>query len=314
MLNFGEVKKVNLRDIWKHEANDFTPWLENNINTLGNSLGLDLEVLEREANHGDFSVDLVAKDLGSGDIVIIENQLTLTDHDHLGKLITYASGFNASKIIWISEFFRDEHRQAMEWLNQRTDTETQFFGVIISVMQIDDSKPAFNFNPIVFPNEWQKQKKKNTKSNVSVKGEAYRVFYQGLIDDLRENYKFTGARVGQPQNWYAFSSGFTGIPYSGCFSQGKRVRVELYIDQGDVDKNKQIFDSLYDKRNKIESNFDGTIEWERLDDKRASRIAIYRDGTIDDPESELSEIHSWMVENLIKFKKIFGPYLKKILK
>ncbi len=314
MIHFGKIKKLNLRDVWSKEAHDFTPWLADNISALGEVLGLELELEAREAGVGDFSLDLLAKDLGSGGVVIIENQLTPTDHDHLGKLLTYAAGFGASTIVWVAEAIRDEHRQALEWLNQRTDTDTQFFGVVIEVIQIDDSKPAYNFKPVIFPNEWQKSKRRQTAGQASTRGEAYRTFFQALIDDLRENHKFTGARMGQPQNWYSFSSGFSGVTYGPVFAQNKRVRVEVYIDQGDTVINKALFDALNEDKVGIEADCQTSLEWERLDDKRASRIAVYRDGSIDLTDDGLQEIHTWMIDNLLKFKKAFGPRIKSCLK
>lgn len=313
MSDFGALKKVPLREIWAHEAIDFTPWLATNIEALGEALGLELELTGKEAPVGDFSLDLLAKDLGSSKTVIVENQLTQTDHDHLGKLLTYAAGFNASIVIWVSEVVRDEHRQALEWLNQRTDTETQFFAVVVEVLRIDESKPAFNFKPIVFPNEWQKSKRQRISSPVSSKGEKYRVYYQVLIDELREIHSFTGARVGQPQNWYSFSSGIQGIVFSAVFAQGGKARAEIYIDQGDQENNKKLFDTLKEKEQEIEKNFGGSLEWERLDEKRASRIAIYRDGSVESPDSELEEIRKWHIENLLKIKKVFTPQIKVIL-
>ena len=314
MSNFGELQKVTLRDIWPHEATNFTPWLADNIDALGDALGLELELTEREASVGDFSLDLLAKDLGSSRTVIIENQLTQTDHDHLGKLLTYAAGFNASTVIWVAETIRDEHRQALEWLNQRTDTETAFFAVVIEVLKIDDSKPAFNFKPVIFPNEWQKSKKQRATTNVSSKGEKYRTYFQSLIDELREEHKFTGARVGQPQNWYSFSSGIQGILFSAVFSQGGKARAELYIDQGDRDKNKSLFDALKNREREIADKYGNTLEWERLDEKRGSRIAIYREGTIETSDSELEEIHTWHIENLLKIKEVLTPEIKQALK
>ncbi len=314
MNDFGELKRIPLREIWSHEATDFTPWLAENIKALGDTLGLELELTDREASVGDFSLDLLAKDLGNSRTVIIENQLTQTDHDHLGKLLTYAAGFNASTVIWVSEVVRDEHRQALEWMNQRTDTETQFFAVVVEVLKIDGSKPAFNFKPVVFPNEWQKSKKQRTSINTSSKGEKYRVYYQALIDDLREKHKFTGARIGQPQNWYSFSSGIQGILYSAVFAQGGKVRAEIYIDQGDQEKNKILFDALKAYEQEITDRYKSPLEWERLDEKRASRIAIYRDGTIESSDSELEEIRTWHIENLLKIKKVFTPEIHKALK
>ena len=311
MTKFGVLQRLDLRKIWENEARDFTPWLADHIQELGETLGLELELTQREADVGDFSLDILAKDLGTGKIVIIENQLTKTDHDHLGKLLTYASGFDAFTVVWIAETIRDEHRQALEWLNQRTDSETQFFGVVIEVLQIDESKPAFNFKPVVFPNEWQKTQRKRSETTVSSRGEAYRAYFQKLIDDLRETHKFTGAKVGQPQNWYSFTSGYYGVTYGATFAQGRRVRAELYIDMGDFDKNKRLFDVLAEDRERIEQEYGEPLEWERLDEKRASRIAVYRQGAIDNDEETLADIRNWMIDRLLKMKKVFSKELKK---
>lgn len=311
MTTFGTLQRIELRNIWQNEARDFTPWLADHIQELGESLGIELELIQREADVGDFSLDLLAKNLGTNKIVVIENQLNKTDHDHLGKLLTYASGFDASTVIWIAESIRDEHRQALEWLNQRTDSETQFFAVTIEILQIDDSKPAFNFNPIVFPNEWQKTQRKRSETTISPRSEAYRQFFQRLIDELRDTHNFTRAKIGQPQSWYSFASGVSGITYAACFGQGEKARVELYIDLEDFDKNKLLFDKFIENKVQIEQDYGEPFEWERLDEKRASRIAIYRQGTINDNEETLAEIRIWMIEKLLKMKKVFSKRLKK---
>lgn len=313
-MQFGKIKKLNPRDSWPKEAKDFTPWLADNIGALGEALGMELELKDTEATVGDFSLDLLAEDLGSGHTVIIENQLNQTDHDHLGKLLTYAAGFGASTVVWVAEVVRDENRQALEWLNQRTDEDTQFFGVVIEVFKIDDSKPAYSFKPVVSPSEWQKSKKRQASGTVSAKGVTYRNYFQALIDELREKYQFTNAKIGQPQNWYSFSSGISGILFGAVFVQGGKARTELYIDVGEGEKNKALFDWLYDQREEIHSKLGKQLEWERLDDKRASRIAVYRDGSIQSNEEELIQIKAWHVENLINFKKILTPLIKKGLK
>jgi hypothetical protein len=176
-------------------------------------------------------------------------------------------------------------------------------------MQIDDSQPAYNFRPIVFPNEWQKQSRHRPGKAPSKKVEGYRDFFQKLIDELREEYKFTGARIAQLQNWYSFASGFSNISYGANFPQGGKARVEIYFDQGDAQSNKQLFDHLNAMHSEIEQKFGSPLEWERLDNRRGSRIAIYRTGTIDDSPSELEGIREWMIEKLLQFKKIFTPEL-----
>jgi hypothetical protein len=314
MNTFGSLKKLSLRDIWQNESTDFTPWLQENISALSEALGMELEVKQREADVGDFSLDLLAHDVGSNRVVIIENQLKETDHDHLGKILTYASGYNASVIIWIAESIRDEHRQALEWLNQRTDDDTEFFGVVIEILQIDNSKPAFNFKPVIFPNEWQKTTSRSSSGQTSPKMESYRKYFQSLIDTLRTKHHFTNAKVGQPQSWYAFSTGFSKIVYGMSFALGNRIRTDLYIDLGDSIKNKLLFDIISRDKELIEKEYGNKLEWERLDDKRSCRIAIYRDGSIESDEVKLKEIEKWSADNLLKMKKVFGNSLNGYLK
>lgn len=310
MPDFGNLKTVDLRKMWPHEASNFTPWLAENIGVLGEALGIDLELIEMEADVGDFSLDLLAKDLGTGHKVVIENQLTSTDHDHLGKLLTYAAGFDAGTVIWLAQSIRDEHRQTLEWLNQRTLADTNFFGVSVEVFQIDDSKPAFKFIPVVYPNEWKKVRR-GGDPQISSRGEAYRQFFQKLIDELREKHRFTSAKVAQPQNWYSFSSGISGTPYSASFAQGGRARVEVYIDLGDAAINEVLFDKLLACRKEIEDAFGDTLEWERLEGRRASRIAYYCKGSIQTSHEELEKIRQWMIDRLLRFKKVLVPYLQK---
>jgi hypothetical protein len=310
MPEFGEIRRVELREMWPNEAGDFTPWLAANIETLGKALGLELELAEREASVGDFSCDLLATDLGTGRAVVIENQLTPTNHDHLGKLLTYAAGLEAGVIVWVAQELRDEHRQALEWLNSRTDTNTDFFGVVVEVFRIDESRPALNFKLVAFPNEWQKEGRQTLVRSSSSRGEQYRQFFQVLIDALREQHQFTNARAGQPQNWYTFPTGITGLRYGFNFPEGDRVRTELYIDREDGPKNKALFDSLLGERQNIEQAFGQSLEWERLDDRRASRIATYRPGSIDQDSEQLEQIRNWAIEQLLKFKEVFGHRLR----
>lgn len=313
MPDFGDLRRINLRDVWPNESQDFTPWISEHIEELGEALGLELEMTQREASVGDFTVDILANDLGRNRSVIIENQLTGTDHDHLGKLLTYASGYDASVVIWISEFIREEHRQTLEWLNQKTDEDTGFFGVVVEVLQIDNSKPAINFKPVVFPNEWRKATKRASTGEASEKMEKYRVYFQQLIDTLRKDYKFTNAKKGQPQSWYSFSSGFSGIVYGMSFGLGNRARVELYIDLNDHDKNKRLFDLIQIDKEEIEQSYGSPLEWERLDEKRACRIAIYRQGSVEDDTNTLEAIKEWSINQLLKIKETFAPRLKNYL-
>ena len=311
-MEFGKISKVELRDIWKKEATDFTPWLAENLDKLSELIGIDLEIETKEAPVGNYSLDILAKDVGRDRTVIIENQLERTDHTHLGQLITYASYYKADVIVWISQAIQEEHRSAIDWLNNNTNEKLEFFAVEIEIIKIDDSKPALNLKLKAYPNEWQKSMKgaqvEETEKNV-----AYREFYQKLIDNLRDDHKFTNARKGQPQSWYNFSSGTTGLTYAVSFAKGNRVRVELYIDTGDAETNKNIFAKLKDDKVNIEQQINEKLEWEELPNKRASRIAVYRDGNISDDSQTIEEINKWCIDKLLQMKNIFGSRIPDLL-
>lgn len=255
MIEFGQIKKVDIKTIWKNEALNFTPWLADNLDKLSDLIGLDLELTSREAEVGDFSLDLLAKDLSTNRNVVIENQFNPTDHKHLGQLITYASYYKANVIIWISEEVREEHRSAIDWLNNNTNDEIEFFAVELEVIQIDNSKPALNFKLKANPNEWTKSNKKVSQTENSETQNSYVAYFQNLIDELRVKHKFTNARVGQPQSWYSFSTGVRGFVYSTSFARGERVRAEIYIDTGKAERNKEIFRQIKTEEEQIEKEF-----------------------------------------------------------
>ena len=313
----ANIQRVELRNVWPNEASGFTPWLAENISELGTALGLELELRQREADVGGYSLDILAHDLNRDRPVVIENQLEATDHDHLGKLLTYAAGVDANVVVWLTREFRDEHRQALDWLNQRTDEDTQFFGVVVELWKIDESRPAPHFNLVAAPNDWRKESVNRVAGrragNPSAKGERYRAFFQKLIDTLRTRHGFTAAKLGQAQSWYNFASGYGRLfKYAACFTRQQQARVEVYIDSGDSSESRTLFDRLEEQKMSIEADIGHALDWQPLEERQACRIATTRPGTIDDSDDSLEEIHDWMVERLLNFKSVFGSYFKEL--
>ena len=315
--NLAKIERVDLREAWPNEARDFTPWLAENIAELAEALGMDLELQQMEAAVGGYSLDVLATDLNQNRPVIIENQLETTNHDHLGKLLTYAAGYDANVIVWLTREFRDEHRQALDWLNRRTDGQTQFFGVVVELFRIGNSPYAPHFKLVATPNDWSKEADGKVRTDtlvVSVRSERYREFFQPLIDTLRETHKFTNVRKAQPQNWYSFSAGYgQRITYGANFTGQKQARVEVYIDDGDGDRNIRLLENLELNREEIESALGETLDWQRLENRRACRIALARAGSIDDDADILADIQNWMVRNLLKVKQVFDPKLAELV-
>jgi len=275
MVKLGTLTKVkNLRKIWPDEARDFTPWLarEENLEILSNEIGLDIELIETEAKTGSFSTDILAKDAYKDDIIIIENQLEQTDHNHLGKIMTYASGHNASTIIWIVKDVREEHRQAIDWLNERTDKNLNIFLIKIELWKIDDSNIAPKFNIISSPNNWTKTVK-NTQSpsnNITDLKLLQLDYWTKFSEFLDNNDTPFNSRKPQPQHWYDLPIGSSLCHISLTMSSGKKCLFShIYIDN-----DKDLFDYLYSQKEDIENEMGINLDWKRLDGKKASKIEI----------------------------------------
>lgn len=312
-MDFGKIVEVPLRDLWPGEATHFTPWLAANLQLVSEKLGLELELESVESAAGDFSADIVATDVATNRRVIIENQYGGTDHRHLGQILTYSSVLNASVVIWIAEKIRSEHKSAIDFLNQNLRQTLQVFALEANIIRIDDSKPAFGLKIVCMPTE-ASTSATSTSPDATETQEKYRSYFQSLLDDLRNVHKFTNARAAQPQNWYTFTSDNSKVyKYSTSFAQGGRVRAEVYIDTGDKLRNEAIFDDLHAQKEAIEAAYGSTLEWEKLEAKRACRIAIYIDGDIDVDSEKLAEIKKWVVANLLRMKQVLPPFLEKAI-
>jgi hypothetical protein len=314
----GRLQRVEAREVWTHEALSFTPWLRANIGLLGEALGLDLEV-EAEVAVGSFSVDLAGKDLGSGRPLIVENQLQQTDHSHLGQLLTYAAGLDAAVAVWIAPRIRDEHRQALDWLNAHTDAGLDFFGVELELLRVQSSAtevspPAPHFKVVAQPNEWAKTARHAVTSGAP---SSLGLRYQEFLDAVLRAYKMArpgvtnASRVG-PQNWLSFSAGRSGFSFNWSFPSGGRFSSELYIDAGDQAMNKGYFDLLLAQKEAIEARLSRSIVWERLDNRRASRLAVRREIPESPPFEENEELKAWAVETMIDLTDTLRPIVKTL--
>lgn len=318
MVDLGAIERVDLREVWSNEAQDFTPWLAKSLDKLGEALGLDLELRSAEAAVGRFSLDVLAHDLGSNRPVIIENQLEGTNHDHLGKLLTYAAGYDAYAAVWLTREFRDEHRAVLEWLNGRTGEDTAFFGVVVEAWRIDNSRPAPHFRVVAMPNDWQRRTARIGSDNnirvVSERGKRYQDFYQPLIAALDGELRFTGPVDRLPQRWCSFQSGFSGIRYGANFYEYKGgPRVEIGFTRRDKEWNERLFDQFLERKEIIEAELGESLEWERAPDWNVCRISAMCDGSIDDDDDSLAHLQEWMVDRLLAFKRVFTPHLQELV-
>jgi len=308
----SKLNKVELRDVWGHEAIDFTNWLalQENLDALSEEIGVDIKLIKTEANVGKFSVDILAEEEASGRKIIIENQLEDTNHDHLGKIVTYASGYDAEIIIWIVKGVRDEHHKAVDWLNEHTDENISFFLIKIELWQIEGSNPAPKFDIIVSPNEWAKAIKTSVSTGELTDTKIQQLdFWNKFKDYTKKNYPSTHfGRTPRPQHWYNVSMGSS----DGHIALTIDTRKNLLGCETYISRNKDLFNFLRERKNEIEKEIGESIEW--VDAAVASRIKIKKEVSNLFDQVEAEKYFAWLYEKTVLFQKVFGKYFREFKK
>jgi len=307
----GELTPLDARAVWPHEARDFTSWLLENATHLADVLGIDLELQAAEYPVGGFWLDLIGRDQTNDCVLIVENQLTSTDHGHLGQLLTYAAGTEAATVVWMATDFREEHRQALDWLNDLAKGDVRFFGIEIGAVKIGDSLPAPLFKLRAQPNEWHAVISTAAKatSEGSSKAAAYRAFWARLIERVHiEHPGWTNAKVASSGNWMTMKCPIKGCVYGVNFAMGGKTRAELYIDTGDSEENLTRLQSFAAHKTEIEAAFVEPLSWEELPGKRACRIAVYGSGDAAETDEHDAYI-DWFFDASSRLRSALEPFV-----
>ena len=306
----GRRKVVPLRQIWKSESEDFTPWLarEDNLRLLGNTIGFDdLELVAREKKVGLLSADLVCRIKDTSEKVVIENQFEKADHQHLGKLLTYSAEINPVAMVWIAEQFDDQRRAALDWLNNITASGFSFFGVEVEAATIDGSRPAVEFKIVAKPNGWNrnvrrqgapKRKKKGTTETKQLQLKYWTAFH----DYLEQHDSKLKHQKLPADNGLHFMIGKTGIRLE-AIAPGPigEIRVDLVFYQA---RRKPYFDSWQEEKETIEQAVGKSLIW-RTKNRRIIRIC--RSADVIKQRHAWEEQHAWLMEHLEAFDRVFRP-------
>lgn len=315
--NLGKLVKIELRDIWLSESSHFTPWLarEENLLTLGETLGLELELEAQEKSVGPFRADILCKDIGTNAWVLIENQLERTDHSHLGQLLTYASGLEAVTIVWIAARFTEEHRSTLDWLNRITDETFRFFGVEVELWRIGESPAAPRFNIVSKPNNWNKlvtQAARAIDEAELTSTKALQLAYWSALGNvlMANGGPLARERKPQPQSWMSYSIGRGGFGINASMARPKRqVRAELYISNPSA---KAFFHLLRAQQPEIEAELGYALDWEELPEGRDTRISTPLNDIDPEDQTDWARQHDWLTARLNEFYRVFVNRVKSL--
>lgn len=303
----GRIQRVGLRQVWSHEALDFTTWLEDNAEVIAEASGIQLSGVEREQPAGAFSVDLIAED-EDGRPVVIENQLEKSDHNHLGKLLTYLVGIQARKAVWIVADPRPEHVAVIAWLNESSSAD--FYLLKLEAIRIGNSAPAPLLTQIVGPSAETREVGRKKEEMAERERLRYR-FFEGLLEHAKSRTQLHANISPGKYTWIGAGSGTAGVTFNYVVGQ-RNARVELYIDTRDGDENQRIFDALSRKQEKIEGAFGLSLEWDTKEGRRACRIQkSYTTGGYRD-EDAWEAVHEELAEAMAKLESALKPHLKRL--
>ncbi|MCS3679338.1 hypothetical protein GGP72_003288 [Salinibacter ruber] len=310
----GSITKVDPREVWPDEAQDFTPWLaeEENLGRLASTIGLDLELEGTEKNVGPFSADILCRDTVDDQMVLIENQLNLTDHGHLGQLLTYAAGLDAVTIIWIARQVRNPHRAALDWLNSVTEEEISFFGIEIELWQIGSSPVAPKFNLASKPNDWSKtvSRASGRDGELTETKKLQLDYWTALSERLEEQGSQVQPRTPRPQHWANYAVGRSGCQLTARVNtRDQRVAVQLALK--DQEEAEPLFHLLKQEKDAIEGEIGVELSWLPKPDKK---VCVVQHEWKADPmdRDEWPEQHSRMRELLGAFHRAFSTRLREL--
>lgn len=300
-MELGKLEKIELREVWRHEALDFTRWLakKENIALLSKEIGIDIEVIQTEMSVGRYNVDIFARDTESNKKIVIENQLENTNHDHLGKMLVYAAGLDADIAIWVVKDVNEEHKQAVEWLNDNSFEKINIFLVKVELWQIDNSPVAPKFQVICEPNNWAKVLKQQSKDNISDLELKQMEYWQGFVDYAKSKDKTYISQRPSIYNWYVIRIGSSDYKIKLVHSVNSdmiRCQLEIFNDE--------IYKKLEQYRNEIDNKING-LEWEYIEDRKVNRIGL--SNNIKDSASS----YVWLLDMVDRFKTVFPEYLYK---
>ena len=307
-MAIGKLEEVDIRELWKHEQYDFSEWLskKENIENLNDILGLTLVDISKETYVGSYRCDLFAKDETTGIKVIIENQLEMSNHDHLGKIITYASGLDAKVVVWIVKEAREEHRSAIEWLNNNTNSNINFFLIEIHAYKIGNSDNAPMFQVIEQPNDFIKNNKSTNSNDTMNKSQSQRLeFWNQFNNVLFERGKPFNVRKATTDHWYNVAIGTSDAHIDiTLVNKDSVIGVELYITD-----NKELFDKLYQRKDEIENDLGFKLDWRRLNNSKASRIVTFIKGLHFDDHSNYNELINKTIDLAVLMRDTFKKYI-----
>ena len=311
----GRIEQVSIREVWPHEEYNFTPWLADNLYLLGDALGMKLELDQREAAVGPYSLDILAREADTGVLVAIENQLEETDHSHLGQLLTYATGCGAHIAIWVAPEFGYEHAEALHRLNEWTRERIRFYGVKIKVIKkADDECRVPRFRKVVYPGGWDKE---NTLGQWEMpeRIRRYYNFFQPLITELL-GMSFADKAVYQFDHTGRFfpSRLNPNIGYAASLEKKNDAWVTFHVRTEDRELTNRIFDALKEQQAQIENCLGAKWHWQRWDAYTFSSINLRRDGSINDPPEKRKRPEPGWCNQLPKLKEVLDPHLERVLK